>query len=88
MRGRRLAKNARHLPDSKIDFSDIPALTDAELSRARRVGRPRVENPKQLIAVRMSPNLINKLKKLARKMKRPYQTLMQELLEKAVREAA
>jgi hypothetical protein len=28
------------MPDSKLDLSDIPQSTDAELRRARRVGRP------------------------------------------------
>ena len=27
------------MPDSRIDFSDIPESTEAELKRARRVGR-------------------------------------------------
>lgn len=38
--GRQVAKNAKHIPDLKIDFSDIPEATDAELKRMRRVGRP------------------------------------------------
>jgi hypothetical protein len=29
------------MPDSLIDFSDIPESTDQELRRARRVGRPK-----------------------------------------------
>jgi predicted DNA binding CopG/RHH family protein len=36
---RRTAKNVRPIPDSEIDFSDIPPSTDEELKRARRVGR-------------------------------------------------
>lgn len=83
--GPRRGKSARITPDSEIDFSDIPELTKAQLKSAKRVGRPKIENPKQLIAVRMSPALIDSLKKLAKKRKRPYQTLMHELLEKAVK---
>lgn len=86
--GKRHAKNVRYLPDSEIDFSDIPELTDEELARAKSVGRPRIQNPKQLIAVRMSPNLIYELRKLAKKKKKPYQTLMHEILEQAVKRAA
>jgi hypothetical protein len=37
----RAAKNAKPMPDSKIDFSDVPESTGEELRRARRVGRPR-----------------------------------------------
>lgn len=88
MRGRPRAKNVKHTPDSKIDFSDIPELTDNELATGRRVGRPRKDNAKQLIAVRIDPRLLTKIRKLATKKKKPYQTLLHELLEEAVEEAA
>ena len=84
----RRGKSARPIPDSKIDFSDIPELTDEQLKSAKRIGRPRIDNPKQLIAVRMAPSLIASLKKLARKRKRPYQSILHELLEKAVKKEA
>jgi hypothetical protein len=32
------------MPDSRIDLSDIPESTDAELKRARRLGRPKTGN--------------------------------------------
>ena len=38
------------MPDSKIDYSDIPELTDQQLKQARRVGRPRTGKAKRLIA--------------------------------------
>ena len=76
------------MPDSKIDFSDIPELSATQLASARRVGRPKSDNPKQLIAVRLSPKLLADLKKLAKQRKTPYQTLMQQLLEKAIKEVA
>ena len=38
--GRRAARNVKHMPDSQIDFPDIPEATDAQLKRMRRVGRP------------------------------------------------
>lgn len=76
------------MPDSKIDFSDIPESTEAELKRARRVGRPRTGNAKQLIAIRISPRLLAQLRRLAAKQSKPYQTLIHELLEKAARTAA
>jgi hypothetical protein len=41
------------MPDSKIDFSDVPQLSDRQLKTARRVGRPRTANAKQLIALRI-----------------------------------
>ena len=76
------------MPDSKIDFSDIPESTDEELRRARRVGRPVSGMAKQLIAIRLSPKLLNQLRRMAAKQKKPYQTLIHELLEKAASKAA
>ena len=86
--GRRVAGSVRHMPDSNIDFSDIPESTDEELRRARRVGRPASGTAKQLIAIRLSPKLLNQLRKMAAKQRKPYQTLIHELLEKAASRAA
>jgi uncharacterized protein (DUF4415 family) len=91
VRGRRAAKNAalipgpraRHVPDSEIEFSDIPESTDAELKRARRVGRPKSPYAKQLIAIRIDPRLLARLRRLARRRHKPYQTMIHELLERA-----
>jgi len=85
---RRTAKNARHIRDEDIDYSDIPESTDEELKRARRVGRPVTGKAKQLIAIRISPDVLNKLKKLASKLDKPYQTLINELLERAAKKVA
>jgi uncharacterized protein (DUF4415 family) len=82
-RAKRAAKNARHTPSSRIDFSDIPESTDAELRRARRVGRPKTGNAKQLIAIRIAPRLLAQLRRLAAKQSKPYQTLIHEVLERA-----
>ncbi len=88
VRDRRAGKSVRHIPDSQIDFSDIPESTDEELRRARRVGRPASGMAKQLIAIRMSPKLLSQLRKMAAKQRKPYQTLIHELLEKAASRAA
>jgi predicted DNA binding CopG/RHH family protein len=74
--------------DSRIDFSDIPESTDAELKRARRVGRPRTGHAKQLIAIRISPRLLAQIRRRAAKLSKPYQTLIHELLEKAAARSA
>lgn len=76
------------MTQDKIDFSDIPELTTKELQSARRVGRPTTGHAKQLIAIRIAPKLLDKLKKLAKKRSQPYQTLLHTLLEKAVVEFA
>jgi len=82
------AKSARPIPDSRIDFSDIPESSDEELRRARRVGRPTTGRAKQLIAIRMDPRLLAELRQLAARQRKPYQTLVHELLEDAVKRAA
>ncbi|HKY70942.1 MAG TPA: BrnA antitoxin family protein [Nitrospira sp.] len=86
--GKRVARNVRHMPDSQIDFSDIPESTDGELRGARRVGRPSSGMAKQLIAIRLSPRLLAQLRKMADKQGKPYQTLIHELLERAASHAA
>ena len=82
------AKHARHMPDSRIDFSDIPESSDAELIPARRVGRPTTGRAKHLIAIRLDPRLLAHLRHLAARQRKPYQTLVHELLEAAVKRAA
>jgi uncharacterized protein (DUF4415 family) len=82
---RRLARNPK---PSKLDLFDIPESTGAELCRARRVGRPSTGNAKQLIAIRIAPQLLRQLRRLAAKQSKPYQTLIHELLEKSARKLA
>ncbi|MGA2984723.1 MAG: BrnA antitoxin family protein [Terriglobia bacterium] len=76
------------MPDNRIDFSDTPESTDAELKRARRVGRPMTGQAKQLIAIRISPRLLAQIRRRAAKLSMPYQTLIHEMLVKATAHAA
>ena len=76
------------MPDSRIDFSDVPESTGEELRRTRRVGRPRTGNAKQLIAIRIAPRLLAQIRRLASKQSKPYQTLIHELLERATQKVA
>ena len=76
------------MPDSKLNLFDIPESTDPELRRARRVGRPATGNAKQLIAIRIAPQLLRQLRRMAAKQSKPYQTLIHELLEKSARKVA
>ena len=92
-RARRLAKSVKHIPDSRLNLSDIPEATDEQLrrawlDRARRVGRPATGNAKQLIAIRIAPRLLAKLRRMAAQQSKPYQTLIHELLEKSARHVA
>lgn len=86
--GKRVAKNVKYMPDSELDFSDIPEMTDEEIKRGRRVGRPKTGHAKLLIAIRIDPRLLSQLRKLADKQDKPYQTLIHELLERAAKKAA
>lgn len=71
--------------DDGSDFSDIPELSDKQLRTMRRVGRPPVGGAtKVAIAFRMHPALLAHIRQLARRREMPYQTLMHQLLEKAV----
>jgi uncharacterized protein (DUF4415 family) len=85
-RAARAVENARHIPDSEIDFSDIQEAPDEQLRRARRarrVGRPVTGNAKHLIAIRIAPRVLDKLRRLAAKESKPYQTYIHEILERA-----
>jgi uncharacterized protein (DUF4415 family) len=82
-RARQRAKNGRHMPDSRLNLSEIPEATGEQLRRARRVGRPVTGHAKQLIAIRIAPRLLAQLRRLAAKQSKPYQTLIHELLERA-----
>ena len=79
-----LSVNAKRILDKDIDFSDIPEATPEELKRAVRVGRPVSGQAKQMIAFRIAPSLLAKIRRLAAKRETPYQTLLHELLEDAI----
>ena len=72
----------------RVDFSDIPESSAAELRRARRAGRPKSAHAKQLIAIRIDPRLLARLRRLAQRRQKPYQTLIHELLERATNRRA
>ena len=88
MRGRRATKSVRPTPDDQIDFSEMPEATDEELKRAYRVGRPRTGYAKHLIAIRIAPALLRRIRRIAAKQDKPYQTLIHEMLERAAKHAA
>ncbi len=88
VRGKQTARNGKPISDRDIDYSDIPESTDEELRTAKRVGRPKSATTKQLIAIRLDPGLINRLKKIAKAQDVPYQTLIHQLLEEAVDDVA
>ena len=87
-RDQRVAKSVKNISNKNIDFSDIPESTDEELRRAKRVGRPSTGNAKQLIALRVSPTVLAKIKKMAEKAGKPYQSYIHELLENLTKKVA
>lgn len=84
VQGRRAAKRKRPTArPRKIDFSDIPELSDAQLRAMRRVGRPPLgESARQLIAIRIDPRVLMKVKKEAGRRDVGYQTLINDILAK------
>ena len=73
----------------KVDFSDIPELSNEQLSSMRRVGRPTVgDEPRQLIAIRLDAKVLGWLRKTATKKGLPYQSLVNEILAGEMRKAS
>src|SRR4051812_26864965 len=70
----------------QIDFSDIPDSSAEQLKTMRRVGRPPLgDEPRQLIAIRVDPNVLDGFRKEARRRRVGYQTLINEVLARHVR---
>jgi uncharacterized protein (DUF4415 family) len=85
VRGKPAKKREKYMPDNEIDYSDIPALTDEELKKMKRLGRPLLgEAARQLIAIRIDPATLDKLRELAEKAGKGYQTLINEILSQYV----
>jgi len=90
-RVKRAAKKDKHFqpPDSEIDFSDIPELTDEELAGMTRIGRPLLgDSARHMIAIRIDPGVLEKLRKEADRRHTGYQTLINEVLAKWVKNVA
>ncbi len=84
-RGARVGASARRTA-RKIDFSDVPDSSPAQLKGMRRVGRPPLgEEPRQLIAIRVDPGVLDQFRKEARRRRVGYQTLINEVLAQHVR---
>ena len=84
-RGARVAWSARRTT-RKIDFSDIPDSSPEQLKAMRRVGRPPLgDEPRQLIAIRVDSDVLDRFRKEARRRGVGYQTLMNEVLAQHVR---
>jgi uncharacterized protein (DUF4415 family) len=88
-RGAPAGKKEKPIKSKKINFSDIPELSDKQLSSMRRVGRPTVgDEPRKLIAIRLDAKVLDWLRKTAEKKGLPYQSLVNEILAGEMRKAS
>lgn len=86
VRGKQTKKNEEFMTVAKIDYSDIPALSVDRLKKMKRLGRPLLgEAARQLIAIRLDPAMLDKLRKLARQEGKGYQTLISDILAEYVK---
>ena len=84
-RGERAAASVRRTR-RKIDYSDIPESSHEQLKAMRRVGRPPIgKEPRQLIAIRVDPSVLESFRKEARRRRVGYQTLINEVLAEHTR---
>src|SRR5918995_3531965 len=84
-RGARVVASARRTR-RKIDVTDIPESSSEQLKAMRRVGRPPLgDEPRQLIAIRVDPGVLDQFRREARRRRVGYQTLINEVLAQHVR---
>lgn len=84
-RGAGAAANTRRTR-RKSDCSDLPEASPDQLKAMRRVGRPPLgAEPRQLIAIRVDPGVLDRVRKEARRRGVGYQTLVNEVLADFIR---
>ena len=80
-RGARVGRSGASTRRRRIDFSDIPEMSDDQLRAMRRVGRPTLgEVARQLIAIRIDPQVLEDLRDEAKQRDIGYQTLINDIL--------
>ena len=81
-RGKRASKKEpRTAVARKIDFSDVPETSGEQLRVMRRVGRPPIgDAARQLIAIRLDPDVLKRLRAEAKRHNVGYQTLINRVL--------
>lgn len=78
-------KGTRTARARKIDFSDIPEASNAQLRAMRRVGRPSLGgSARRLIAIRLDPDVLTSFRREAKRRKVGYQTLINQILAEYV----
>ncbi len=73
---------------ARIDFSDIPEATSAQLRVMRRVGRPPLGSAaRRLIAIRIDPLVLAAVRREAKRRTLGYQSLINQILARYVARA-
>src|SRR5438445_11052464 len=85
-RAGRAAKSGRPMRRRPgIDFSDIPEASAAQLRAMRRVGRPPLgAEARRLIAIRIDPQVLDAVRREAKRRGLGYQSLIHDRLAKHV----
>jgi uncharacterized protein (DUF4415 family) len=66
---------------TEIDFSEIPEASPAQLRVMRRVGRPTLgAEARRLIAIRIDPQVLDAVRREAKRRGLGYQSLINDLL--------
>jgi uncharacterized protein (DUF4415 family) len=69
----------------RIDFSEIPEASPAQLRAMRRVGRPPLGvEARRLIAIRIDPQVLEAVRREAKRRGLGYQSLINDLLAKHI----
>ena len=72
----------------RIDFSDVPEASPAQLRAMRRVGRPPLgTEARRLIAIRIDSQVLDAVRREAKRRGVGYQSLINDLLAKHVSRA-
>ncbi len=89
VRGGQTAKKGKGIRSKKINYSDIPALSQRQLAGLRRVGRPPIgDEPRKLIAIRLDPQILQWVRKTADRKGLPYQSLINDILAREMKKAS
>jgi len=76
------------MAERRIDFRGIPESSDEALRRAHRVGLPHDGPGEATHRIRLDPRLLAETPAVSARQCKPYQALVHEILEAAVKNAA
>ena len=85
-RAARVVRSAQRTPSRRLISRIFRTRRPQQLRAMRRVGRPPLgERSRQLIAIRLDPDVLDEFRKEARRRRVGYQTLMNEALAEHIR---